>query len=329
MTQSVADIPIHNSQRKAAIATGAVRDHAQSVTVSQLAHFDLDQTIFNTLKGRIPRFVMRTRIAKEVTWGQERIDEIEAIYHEVSSSKSLPEIDPALLKFMVEECDFDVEHADGSFLDHLYFCYEYTHHHMPNRSALVMLLHSILGTGTNTFAMNAEKIPQLQPLVNEQEWLHIESFPSVLRLLYAGQLRVDLWENRARLDQLREICFHRVIDNQLITMPATQFWVQLNYQLIHLVDFLPVSNWRVHSNDTSFIVFRDLYELLSQVERLEANIEYVPAQHRGVVGERQGLGARLISLIPDSLSELMAKKSIQQFSDQIGHSLSFELKWDA
>ena len=26
-----------------------------------------------------------------------------------------------LLKFMVEECDFDVEHADGSFLDHLYF----------------------------------------------------------------------------------------------------------------------------------------------------------------------------------------------------------------
>ena len=35
--------------------------------------------------------------------------------------RDLPEVDPLLLKFMREECDFDVEHADGSFLDHLYF----------------------------------------------------------------------------------------------------------------------------------------------------------------------------------------------------------------
>ena len=66
-------------------------------------------------------------------------------------------VDQSLLTFMVEQCDFDVEHADGSFLDHLYFCYEY-------RAALPTAVRSgdaatsILGTG-NTFAMTADKIP--------------------------------------------------------------------------------------------------------------------------------------------------------------------------
>ena len=27
---------------------------------------------------------------------------------------------------MMNDCDFDVEHADGSFLDHLYFCFGVT-----------------------------------------------------------------------------------------------------------------------------------------------------------------------------------------------------------
>ena len=47
-------------------------------------------------------------------------------------------------------------------------------------------------------------------------------------------------------------------------MSAPDLWIQLNYQLIHLVDFLPVSNWSVHADDTAFIVFRDLYDLLTQ-----------------------------------------------------------------
>ena len=122
---------------------------------------------------------------------------------------------------MKDDCDFDVEHADGSFLDHLYFCYEYTHHHLPSRSALVMLLHSILGTGTNTFAMTADKMSTLRTLVNDDEWLHISAFPSVLRLLYGLDLRRTLQANLDRLEQLKGVSFFRVIDNQQLSMDAS------------------------------------------------------------------------------------------------------------
>ena len=327
MKQSAAEIPDLTFQRKAAIATGSVRDHAGRVKVSKIQNFDLNRTIFNTLEGRLPRFVIQTRIAKDVEWYDEEQGPIEASYQERSGGSDLPAVNPDLLKFMVEECDFDVEHADGSFLDHLYFCYEYTHHHLPSRSALVMLLHSILGTGTNTFAMEAKKIPQLQALVDEEEWLHIESFPSVLRLLYAGELNQQLRKNAGRLDRLQSVTFHRVIDNASITMPADQFWVQLNYQLIHLVDFLPVSNWNTHANDTSFILFKQLYDFLDKVGKMEAKLDYVRSTRAHLVDEEHGLGAKLVSLIPVSLSEKMAGKSIRRFSERIGHSLDFELNW--
>ena len=91
--------------------------------------------------------------------------------------------------------------------------------------------------------------------MSESDWAHIEAFPSVLRLLYNRGLRQELWTNLDRLDGLEAIHFHRVIDNAPIEMSAEDFWVQLNYQLIHLIDFLPVSNWSVHANDTAFIIF--------------------------------------------------------------------------
>ena len=94
-----------------------------------------------------------------------------------STTHPLPAVSAALMQFLVNECDFNVEHADGSFLDHLYFCFEYSVQHYPRHSPLVMLLHSILGTGTNTFAMTADKIPQLRPLMTPWEWTQVEAFP--------------------------------------------------------------------------------------------------------------------------------------------------------
>ena len=46
------------------------------------------------------------------------------------------------------------------------------------------LLHSILGTATNTFAVDAGKIPKLKALLTEFEAIHVETFPSILLLLY-------------------------------------------------------------------------------------------------------------------------------------------------
>lgn len=328
MAQDAAEVPPLTIQRKAAIANAAARDYTGSVKVRPIQNFNLDRTIFNTLEGAIPRVVMQSRIAKEPSWDQGARASIDAKYNSVHEQRDLPEVDPLLLKFMREECDFDVEHADGSFLDHLYFCYEYSTHHFPTQPPLVMLLHSILGTGTNTFAMEAKKIPTLKSLMKEDEWAHVESFPSLLRLLYDVQLRKELRANLHRLDRLDGVRFHRVIDNEPLVMSADDFWVAMNYQLIHLVDFLPVSNWRVHSNDTAFIVFRDLYDLLVRAGKLEAKLDYEPATGpRKLTDEQMTIIGRLATLIPVPVSEFMAAKSVTRFSQRIGHSMDYELLW--
>lgn len=326
--QSAAARPEPTLQRKAAIAYGAALDHQGEVLVAPIPNFDLNRTIFNTLEGRLPRLVMRTRIAKEPHWSEKAAHEIGAAYAKADVGAVLPAIDPALLRFLIDECDFDVEHADGSFLDHLYFGFEYSALHYPQRSPLVMLLHSILGTGTNTFAMPKEKIPALEALLNDFDWRHVEAFPSVLRVLYDLPLRQELRANLSRLDSLTSIRIHRVIDNEPITLSAEDFFVQLNYQLIHLVDFLPVANWRVHSNDTSFILFRDLYDLLERAGKRVAKVDYTPSRGRGSLrGETPSLGSLLTALIPDGLSEKMAARSVRTFSERIGHSMDYQLVW--
>lgn len=326
--QSAHHRPDPSVQRKAAIARATVADHAGKVQVRPIPDFDLDKTIFQTLEGALPRFVMRARVGKEPTWQPGPAASIAEEYARRDTDGALPVVDQALLTFMVEQCDFDVEHADGSFLDHLYFCFEYTAHHYPQQSPIVMLLHSILGTGTNTFAMPTQKIPALQALVSEDDWAHIAAFPSVLRLLYAGALREELRDRQNQLDELAGIRMHRVIDNVSIELTAEQLWVQLNYQLIHLIDFLPVANWAAHASDTSFILFRDLIDLLDRTGRREVALDYVPAEGpKRLTGEPTSPGAWLITRVPVAVTEAMAAKSVQRFSDRIGHDLSYELIW--
>ena len=328
MKQSAAERPDPSIQRKAAIARGAALEHTGKVRIEPIANFDLDRTIFKTLEGRAARFVVTTRVGKEAHWDAAAARDVQAEYDAARAGHPLPPVSPELMQFLVRECDFDVEHADGSFLDHLYFCFEYSVQHYPGRSPLVMLLHSILGTGTNTFAMRAEKIPELRKLMTPWEWAQTEAFPSVLRLLYAGGLRQELRENIHRPEAMASISFHRVIDNAPITMSGEDLWVALNYQLIHLVDFLPVANWSVHQNDTSFILFRDLYDLLERAGKREAIVGYTPTSRpRRMEGEPQGVGSWLTTLIPVSASERMAARSVSRFSQRIGHSLDYRITW--
>ena len=102
----------------------------------------------------------------------------------------------------------------------------------------------------------------------------------------------------------------------------------MNYQLIHLVDFLPVSNWSVHQNDTSFILFRDLYDLMQQGGRLDAKIDYAPAGARGSLqDEEMSFLGKLATRLPLGLVEKLAGKSVARFSERIGHSLDYEARW--
>ena len=43
------------------------------------------------------------------------------------------------------------------------------------------------------------------------------------------------------LRRLRAITYFRVMDNLEVTMAGATFWEHLNYQLIHLLDFLPAA----------------------------------------------------------------------------------------
>ncbi len=303
-------------------------DHAGSVAVEPIDDFDLNRTIFQTLEGKAARYVIRKRVAKEVRWFVEDATAVQAAYDEMAKRGPLPEVTPELSRFLVTECDFDVEHADGSFLDHLYFCFEYSVRHYPERSPLVMLLHSILGTGTNTFAMEASKIPALRELMTPFEWTHTEAFPSLLRLLYAGELRQELRENLHRASELSEIRFNRVIDNAPVVLSGEDLWTALNYQLIHLVDFMPVANWSTHQNDTSYILFRDLYDLLERANKREAFVQYSPPKSaRRSTGEHLGVGGWLTTRIPVRLSEKMASESVKKFSARIGHDVSYSISW--
>lgn len=328
MKQSAAERPDPTTQRKAAIARGAALEHTGKVRVEPIPNFDLDRTIFKTLEGNAARFVMTTRVGIEAHWDAAAAQAVQAEYEAARAAHPLPAVSPELMQFLVTECDFDVEHADGSFLDHLYFCFEYSVRHYPRQSPLVMLLHSILGTGTNTFAMPANRIPALRELMTHPEWTQVEAFPSVLRLLLAGPLRRELRENAHRADAIASITFHRVIDNVPITMSGEDLWIALNYQLIHLVDFLPVANWSAHQNDSTFILFRHLYDVLERAGKREAIVGYTPTSRpRKLEGESQGVGAWLTTLIPVSVSERVAAKSVARFSERIGHTLDYRISW--
>ena len=141
MQQSAAERPDPTIQRKAAIARGAALEHTGKVVIEPIRNFDLDRTIFKTLEGSAARYVMTTRVGKAARWNTAAAQAVQTEYSAARAAHALPAVSPELMNFLVRECDFNVEHADGSFLDHLYFCFEYSAQHYPQRSALVMLLH--------------------------------------------------------------------------------------------------------------------------------------------------------------------------------------------
>jgi hypothetical protein len=319
-----------NLQRKAALVAGGAVDHAGRVRVAKMKGFDMGRTIFGSLEGRLPRLMMADKLGKEAFWSDEAIASIDGAYAASLAEQPTPAIDPALIAFMEQECDFSMEHADGSFLEHLVFCHDYAARHYPGHSPNVALLHSILGTGTNTFAMPVSKLPALRELLTDEEALHIEAFPSFVRLFYDQALLAELTDNLHRLDQLKAIHFHRVIDNAELSMGADALWVHLNYQLMHFVDFMPPANWGARRADPLMLQFRELSRFLDLAGRREARVEVAfPERMARPVGERPTVVSTVAGLLPPSLTLKLARKSIRAYSAAIGHSLDYRLEWSA
>ena len=78
----------------------------------------------------------------------------------------------------------------------------------------------------------------------------------------------------AKLEMLSEVKFHRVIDNEVIALTGDDLWIHLNYQLIHLLDFIPVSNWLVQTDDVTFATFMALYQLLKDKGKLSVGLDF-------------------------------------------------------
>jgi hypothetical protein len=223
-----------------------------------------------------------------------------------------------------------MEHADGTFLEHLVFCHDYAARHYPEHSPNVALLHSILGTATNTFAMEASKIPALKELLTDFEALHVEVFPSTLRLFYDGDLLDELEANLHRLDQLQALHLHRVIDNEPLTIDAENLWINLNFHLMHFVDFMPAANWSTHRSDPLLQMFERLSGLLDRAGQRRAKVDVTfPTEKVAAVGEDRTLFGRVSGLLPRSVTLKLAKKSIQDYSEAAGHDLSYRIDWAA
>jgi hypothetical protein len=319
--------PTLSPQRKAAITQGGAFDHAGRLRVERMADFDMSRTIFCGLTGLARRF-MQEKLATEARWDDAATTAIEAAYDEAESARPAPTIDRRLVDFMIEECDFSMEHADGTFLEHLVFCHDYAAHHYRPHSPKVALLHSVLGTATNTFAMDAGKIPKLKALLTDFEAMHVETFPSILRLLYNHDLLAELEANMHRVRHLEALHCFRVIDNEPLTIDADNFWINLNYHLMHFVDFMPPANWSAHRADPLMQMFETLSSLLDRAGQRQARVEVTfPPSRTSPVGETRTLFGRVSGLLPAAVTLKLARKSIQDYSDQAGHDLGYRLDW--
>jgi len=280
-----------NLRRRALVGWGRVADHASGALDAPRARASQDEALAAM---------------------EDRINEAYA------SVPPAPPHDPELLEFLHRDCRMVLEHADGSFMDHLQFGYEYAAAHFPGHSPRVLLLHSIMGLGSNHFPMEASKIPRLRSLVTDFEMRHIEAFPSLVRLWCHGRLPAELLaRSGADLSQrLRGISFRRVMDNRELWLDAQDLWVQLNYHLIHYLDFLPVSRWST-STDARVAVFRiycsELRAVLASAGKLMARVDFEPALAAGE--------------IPEELRTHRRMSRWEKISGKIGHSLEYAIQW--
>ena len=311
-------------RRMAQIVWAKPTDHAGEVVILPQSDFDLNKTIFGSMTSPLLRTVQKSKVGVTLFWSDEAVSRIREAFSRVPTA---PRYDRALVEFIKNDCDFAVEHADGSFMDHLWFCYEYSHAHYPERSPRVLLLHSIMGVGTNFFPMPREKIPELRALLTEFEFEQIALFPTMLRVFYHGPMRWELEAmTRAELESIERVSMYRVIDNERMEFSADAFWAQLNYQLIHLLDFLPASSWKLHAGDNFLDAFQSLYGILQKAGKLECRVNFDASEGKDSHdGQPMTLAGFIRGAIPSAVQLALARRQIAQFSAAIDHSLGYEL----
>ena len=119
-----------------------------------------------------------------------------------------------------------------------------------------------------------------------------------------------------------------MIDNEPLTIDADNLWINLNYHLMHFVDFMPSANWSTHRTDPLLQMFGRLSSLLDRADQRQAQVEVVlPDARIAPVGETRTLFGRITGLLPPAVMLKLARKSIQKYSEKAGHDLAYKLDW--
>ena len=103
-------------RRRWQIVVGGPTDHAGEVVIKPMPGFDLDKTIFGSLQGFLPRTVQKSKIGLDLYWSDGAVARVGGAFALLPPP---PSYKKALVSFMQDDCDFSIEHADGSFMDHL------------------------------------------------------------------------------------------------------------------------------------------------------------------------------------------------------------------
>ena len=120
----------------------------------------------------------------------------------------------------------------------------------------------------------------------------------------------------------------RVIDNATISLSAAEFWVHLNYHLIHLLDFLPAALWQLQANDILLMKFVEVHDFLCDMGKKVAVVDYDAASSEPQADEMPlTLGKLIYKIAPRPLLVKMAQKEVKRWSCDVGHSLEFSLRW--
>merc|ERR1712228_600220 len=114
---------------------------------------------------------------------------------------------------------------------------------------------------------------------------------------------------------------------EVIEMDGDAFWDQLNYQLIHLLDFLPAASWKRHADDSFLRNFSGLHGVLTRAGKLRCRVDFDATEGQSASIEQSplSLGSLIRTVVPSAILLRMSEKAIGKFSAKIGHSLEYEL----
>ena len=101
-------------------------------------------------------------------------------------------------------------------------------------------------------------------------------------------------------------------------------------RLIHAIDFLPPGSWQRTCNEYFFAVFLGLHRLLTRCGQLRAHVGWDGEMRPACAGARPETWRHwLIDMVPCRAISRMAASQIARYSADIGHTLTFELVFDA